>query len=206
MKVPSADMVIQHFKWPRFNSRLLGNITLPITPTPASAHFRDANVTILTIQRTTTNTFGWAFHSRPAMISISNNVMHQWDFRTTFKGNLSNRYRTVPLGVRCFNQHDRPLTTYLGLAQTYFHVAISLERFKEALLDQMTFETGTDEEWDTLQELRVSPLDALLVSLRAPFPFRPPTHVIVVLSSRRTSSGNCVHMQIRSLHMNLTRR
>ncbi|KAH9809232.1 hypothetical protein DFH28DRAFT_1133827 [Melampsora americana] len=133
-----------------------GQGCLPVIPASVnSTSVLNPNATIFAIRFSSSDDVAtWSFQGQPACISVTNKFIHSWDFRATYKGKIHRGDCHVPLGVRAFYQHDRPLSTYLGIAQTYFHVAVHLQKFRDDLEDRMTLENTTDIEWETLQSLR----------------------------------------------------
>ncbi|EGG01837.1 uncharacterized protein MELLADRAFT_91870 [Melampsora larici-populina 98AG31] len=151
------NVVLVHAFNPTLVSQHLGRYTLPLVQlvqTNLSMGNPHNNATIFCIQHAPSNGIGWTFCGQPALITISNEFIHAWDFRSTYKGTLSKGNLSIPLGIRVFHQNDRALSVYQGIAQTNLHVAVSLERFREDVGDVMTTGNSSDCEWETLQMLR----------------------------------------------------
>ncbi|EGG03370.1 uncharacterized protein MELLADRAFT_90236 [Melampsora larici-populina 98AG31] len=96
----------------------------------------------------------WSFQGKPVRITVTNEFIHSWDFRSSFQATITNENCSVVVAVRSFHHHDRPLSTYLGIAQGYFYAAVELDGFRDTIEDKMTFSNTTNTEWDTLQQLR----------------------------------------------------
>ncbi|EGG12971.1 uncharacterized protein MELLADRAFT_70532 [Melampsora larici-populina 98AG31] len=97
----------------------------------------------------------WGFDQRSASIQITEEFIHGWDFRSTFKALLSRSGMQVPPGVRLFDYESRSLRTHLAIAQMNFHVAYQLARFCDNLIANLHPADATVEEWQVLKQLRL---------------------------------------------------
>ncbi|EGG00347.1 uncharacterized protein MELLADRAFT_93340 [Melampsora larici-populina 98AG31] len=115
----------------------------------------EANVTMFALRSDVTeHGVEISFHTTVATIGITNRRLHSWDEQSTHQAILTRGPCHVIFGVRAYNTIPRQLSTYLGHAQTYLHVAVQLGRFRNNLQGRMNILNTTDLEWEILQVLR----------------------------------------------------
>ncbi|EGG11357.1 uncharacterized protein MELLADRAFT_90853 [Melampsora larici-populina 98AG31] len=134
------------------DSPLLGHGLLPIVQLPPTP---DTNVTMFSLLGNPgEDVVEWSFKGKHAQITFTHNLIHRWNFRSTYKAKITCGDQQTVLGVRAFANPDFSLETCLGTAQAYFHVAVYLEQFRYGLVPLMPPGKGRDLERETLIALR----------------------------------------------------
>lgn len=163
---PTGDVTdpdaLDHAISGRIESGAFGRAQLAVVPPLPPTTPPGTNVHMLALKcDVTASGLLWSFQSKSATLVITEEFLYSWDFRSIFKGVLTHGNLKVAIAVRAYHQHDRELGTYLGHAQTYFHIAVQLARFQSILFRRM--QALTDFERDTLRRLRVR--DKITVSM-----------------------------------------